>query len=286
MTIREIIREGLHYARTCKSLWLFGFFVGIASGGGSTGGGGRAGNGGGADSLGAGIGSVLGLSVTEMALIGVVAILALAAALVMRFVGEGALIEGVVRVRQGGTMTTREGWRAGWAHWAVLVRIALLYFAATIGSLTLLAAPCVIALRALGTLGGVVVGIPALFIAVPWLVTLYLVQAFASRIAVLENRHALDAIRKSRLFLHGRLMHGLKLIVAMFAGTLVIVFFSIVALLPVTLLLVALIPLLRVFPVIVLACLVLSPAIYVLTAMLGTLRSSIWTIGYLTQVES
>jgi len=32
MTIREIIRQGLHYARTCKSLWLFGFFVGIASG--------------------------------------------------------------------------------------------------------------------------------------------------------------------------------------------------------------------------------------------------------------
>jgi hypothetical protein len=34
----------------------------------------------------------------------------------------------------------------------------------------------------------------------------------------------LDAIGKSRLFLHGRLMHGLKLIVAMFLGTLVIVF--------------------------------------------------------------
>ena len=191
-------------------------------------------------------------------------ILALVAAIVMRFVSEGALIEGVVRARQGGTMTTREGFRAGWAHWGVLVRIALLYFAATIGSLALLAAPCVIALKALGPLGGVVLGIPALFIAVPWLVTLYLVQAFASRIAVLENRHALDAIGKSRLFLHGRLMHGLKLIVAMFVGTLVIVFLGLVAIVPVALLLAALIPLLRVFPVIVLGCLVLLPAIYVL----------------------
>ena len=48
----------------------------------------------------------------------------------------------------------------------------------------------------------------------------------------------------------------------------------------------ALIPVLRVVPVIVLGCLVLLPANYVLIAMLGTRRSSIWTIGYVTQVES
>ena len=214
------------------------------------------------------------------------AILALLAAIVMRFVGEGALIEGVVRVRRGGTMTTSEGWCAGWAHWGVLVRIALLYVAVTVGSLALLGAPCVIALQALGLLGGVVFGIPALFIGVPWLVTLYLVQAFASRIAVLENRHALDAIGKARLFLHGRLMHGLTLIVAMFVGTLLIVCAGLVVLVPVALLLVALTPVLRIVPVIVLGCLVLLPAIYVLTAMAGTFRSSIWTIGYVTQVES
>jgi hypothetical protein len=288
MTISEIIRQGLHYARTCKSLWLFGFVVGIASGGSS--GGGR---GDGAGGMTIGIGGVtvgiddpFGLSVTAIALIAVVSILALVAAIVMRSVSEGALIEGVVRARQGGTMTTREGFSAGWAHWGVLVRIELLYFAATIGSLALLATPCVIALKALGPLAGVALGIPALFIAVPWLVTLYLVQAFASRIAVLENRHALDAIGKSRLFLHGRLMHGLKLIVAMFVGTLVIVILGLVAIVPVALLLAALIPLMRVFPVIVLGCLVLLPALYVLTAMVGTLRSSIWTVGYVTQVES
>ena len=285
MTISEIVGQGLHYARTCKSLWLFGFFVGIASGGSGGGGGG---GGSGVRGIGGALGGgdPFGLSVTAIALIIVVVILAVVAAIVMRFVSEGALIEGVVRARQGGTMTTREGFRAGWAHWGVLVRIALLYFAAIIGSLVLLAAPCVIALQALGPLGGVALGIPALFIAVPWLVTLHLVQAFASRIAVLENRHALDAIGKARLFLHGRLMHGLKLIVATFVGTLVIVFLGLVAIVPVGLLLAALIPVLRLFPVIVLGCLVLLPAIYVLTAMVGTLRSSIWTIGYVTQVES
>jgi len=37
MTISEIVGQGPHYARTCKSLWLFGFFVGMASGGSSGG---------------------------------------------------------------------------------------------------------------------------------------------------------------------------------------------------------------------------------------------------------
>jgi hypothetical protein len=48
----------------------------------------------------------------------------------------------------------------------------------------------------------------------------------------------------------------------------------------------ALIPVVRLFPVIVLGCLVLLPALYVFAAILGTFRSSIWTIGYVTQVDS
>jgi hypothetical protein len=280
MTIGEIVKQGLYYARTCKSLWLFGFFVGIASGGSN---GGGSGNGG---SSAAGGGIPFGLSVTRIALIVGLIVLAVAVAFVMRFVSEGALIEGIVRARQGGTMTTREGFRAGWAHWGVLVRIALLYVAVFVGSLVVVGVPCVIVLRALGPLGAVAFAIPALVIAAPWLVTVHLVQAFASRIAVLENRHALDAIGKARLFLHGRLMHGLKLIVASLAGTLLIGILGLVAIVPVALLLAALIPVLNFAPVLVIGCLVLLPAICVLTAMIGTLRSSIWTIGYVTQVES
>jgi hypothetical protein len=277
MTVSDLIRQGLYYARTCKSLWLFGFFVGIAGGGSS--GGGRSSDGGG------GAGWSFSLSGPEIAVIAIV-IVAIIALNVMRFIGEGALIEGIVRARKGGTMTTREGFRAGWAHWGVLLRIALIYVALTVGSLMLLVVPCVIALQVLGPLGGIALGIPAFLIGVLWLVTLYLVQAFASRIAVLENRHALDAIDKARLFLHGRLMHGLTLIVAEFVGTLLIVCVGLALIVPVVLLLIALLPVLRFAPVIVLGCLVLLPAIYVFAAMVGTLRSSIWTIGYVTQVES
>ena len=217
MTIVELIKQGLYYARRCKSLWLFGFVVGIASGGNN--GGGRGGGGG--DGIPGG-GLPFGLSSAEIVPIVVVLVLLAIAAFIFRFISEGALIEGVVRVRQGGNMTTREGFRAGWAHWGVLLRIALLYIAATIGSLVLLVAPCVIAAMTVGKIAAVVVGISTLFIAVPWLVSLYLVQAFAARIAVLDDRHALDAIRKARLFLHGRIMHGLKLIVASFVGTFII----------------------------------------------------------------
>lgn len=281
MTILEIVKQAFYYARTCRSLWLFGFLVGIASGGSSNGGGG-----GGRDSGGAVGGGLFAFSFTELAVIATVAIIVVTSLTVLRFLGEGALIEGVARARHGDMMTTGEGFRAGWSHWGVLFRIGLLYLFANIGSVVLLAAPCVVAMLTLGPLGAVVLGIPALFIAVPWLVTLYLVQAFAWRIAVLENRRAFDAIDKARLFLHGRLFYGLKLIVATFVGTLGIVIAGIAAIAPVAVLLAALIPVLRLVPVIVLGCLVLLPAVYVCAAMIGTFRSSVWTIGYVTQVES
>src|SRR6185295_13087368 len=101
--------------------------------------------------------------------------------------------------------------------------------AAVIASLVMLVIPCVIAFRALGLFGALLFGVPALFVAVPWFVTLYLVQGFAAQIAVLEHR---DAIHKARLFLHGRLLHGLKLIVATFVGTLVIAVLGVVVIAP------------------------------------------------------
>jgi RNA polymerase sigma-70 factor (ECF subfamily) len=89
----------------CKSLWLFGFLVGIASGG-SSGGSSRGGN---ESDGGAPLGglpfawSVEDFPLVLVALLAVVAIAAVVA-LIVRFVSEGALIEGVVRARQGGRM--------------------------------------------------------------------------------------------------------------------------------------------------------------------------------------
>jgi hypothetical protein len=281
MTIREIVVQGIHYTRTCKSLWLFGFVVGSASGGSN-----GAGNEGGASAAGAAGAAATGLQNLPWAVIAVLATVLLVAFVILRFVSEGALIEGVVRSRQGGVMTTREGFRAGWAHWGVLLRIGLAYLGATLGSVLVLALPCLVLAKTFGVVGGVLAAVPALIVAVPWLVTLYLVQAFASRIAVLEDRHALDAIAKARLFLHGRLGHGLKLIVASFVGSIAIGVVSVVLFVPVALLLMAFMPLFGLVPVIVMAGLVFVPLTCVLTAILGTFRSSVWTIGYVTEAAA
>jgi hypothetical protein len=283
MTIVEIVKEGLHHARTRRSLWLFGFFVGVWSGSSN---GGGSGPGGGSTLGGAAVASSVIPAGGIVAVLAVIVLVAAVTFLVLRFVGEGALIEGIDRARRGGVMTTSEGFRAGWSHWGVLVRIALLYLGTTFGTLALLGGMCVLAWFTIGFAGTVILGLLALVVAVPWLVTLYLVQAFAARIAVLEHRQALDAIAKARLFLHGRLGHGLKLIVATFLGTLVISLGATVLILPVALLLVALMQVVHIVPVILIAGLVLLPMACVLTAMLGTFRSSVWTIGYLTQVEA
>jgi hypothetical protein len=286
MTIGEIVSEGLHYARTCRSLWLFGFFVGIASGGSNGGGGGGQGG-----AAGAGAGAAAGRiladpSFSVVTLIVAAILLIVLAGFVLRFVGEGALIEGIARVRRGGAITTGQGFRAGWAHWGVLLRIGLLYFAVLVLSVALLVGLVVLALRAGGALPAALLGVPAALVALPWLITLHLVQAFASRIAVLENRGALDAIGRARLFLHGRIVHGLRLMVASFLGTLVLTVVGVLVLVPVGLLVAALAAVLPLLPVIAFAGLVLLPVFAVLTAVMGTFRSSVWTIGYVTQVES
>jgi hypothetical protein len=277
MSIGEMVKEGLYYARTCKSLWLFGFFVAITSGGSSGSDGGRGGGGA------AGLGGALAPSVTTVATIAFLIAVVVVAAIIMRFLSEGALIEGIVRARQGVAMTVREGFRAGWSHWGVLLRIALIYFAAFVGTLALLALPVVLAARASGWPGAVAAGLPVILVAVPCMITIYLVQAFASQIAVLEHRHAWDAIRKARLFLHGRLIHGLKLIVATLVGTLVIVVVGLAAIAAVVLLLIGLAQVVSPFVVILIGCVVVVPALAVMAAMVGTLRSSIWTIGYVTE---
>jgi hypothetical protein len=292
MTIVEIVRQGLHYARTCRSLWLFGFVVGLASSGSNGGSGGGGGHEAGSAALGGGAvvsaavnAAAQGAAWPWFAIVSLI-LLAIAAAVVLRFIGEGALIEGVVRARRGGTMTTREGFRAGWAHWGVLLRIGVLYFAAFAASVALLAVPVAWALSTLGLVPGLLIAIPAAIVGVPWLVTLTLVQAFAGRIAVLEDRGAVDAVRKARLFLHGRLLHGLKLIVATFLGTMVLSVVGFVAIVPLLLLCLALLPVLHIAAVIGIGAVVLLPLGYVFTAIVGTFRSSVWTIGYLSQVEA
>jgi hypothetical protein len=279
MNILELIKEGLRIARTSRSLWLYGFFVGLG-----------ALNSGNKGHVPAGPPPV---HVPPHALTGATALLAfavlvlLAAGVFMYFVSAGALIEGVSRVRQARPQTVRDGWHDGLAHWGVLLRITIIYVAANVTSLGALATPALLALKFSGTPLAVTLAIPATLVAAPWLVTLYMWQAFASRIAVLENRHARDAIGKARLFLHGRLLQGLKLIVAAVLGRLIVLAVGSIGLLAAA---ACVFVVLKIFglahaaaAVVTLGAVVLLPIVFILVAISGTTQSSIWTIGYLTQ---
>ena len=211
MSIFAIIKEALRIARAHKSLWLFGFLVGL---------GGGPNWGGGGDQPATTPVPATPPEPGTVLLVGLIVIAVLVAFVILKFLSTGALIEGVKRARRNGSMTVREGFREGWAHWGVLFRIALLYLLVNAISGTLLVGACTLVWLSFGSPAVFVAGGVAVLVGVPWLLTLYMWQAFAERIAVFENRQALDAIRKARLFLHGRLQLGLKLLVAGFLGVL------------------------------------------------------------------
>jgi len=274
--IIAIIQEALRIARAHKSLWLFGFLVGVGGGFNFGGGGGDAPT------------PPAAATPPELGTVVVVALCVIAAIVglvILKFLSTGALIEGVRRARSKGSMTVREGFREGWAHWGVLLRISLLYALVAAVSFALLSGACALVFRAFGQ--------PALFVAigfaaivgVPWLVTLTILQAFAERIAVFENRRAMDAIAKARLFLHGRLQLGLKLVVAAFLAVLFVGAVSLVALAPVGAIVFASAALWGIVGAVALGVLTLLPIAVAAIAIIGVVVSSVWTIGYLTEVE-
>ena len=208
----------------------------------------------------------------------------IAAFVILKFLSTGALIEGVKRARRNASMTVREGFREGWSHWGVLFRIALLYFLVNVASVALLVGACYLVLLVFGSAAVFVAGGVAVLVGVPWLLTLYMWQAFAERIAVLENRHALDAMRKARLFLHGRLQLGLKLLVAAFLGVLAVGALGLLVIGPLVLLVASLVPVWGVAGGCG-RCATLVPAAFIVISFIGITISSVWTIGYMTQVE-
>jgi hypothetical protein len=212
-------------------------------------------------------------------------LVAIIAFVILKFLSTGALIEGVKRASRDGSMTVGELFREGWAHWGVLFRLALIYGVVGFLSVALLVGPCVLVFRAFGAPAVYFAGAIAVIVGVPWLVTLYIWQAFAERIAVLENRRALDAIAKARMFLHGRLQLGLKLFVAGFVGVLFVTLIGLLVIAPIAAIVVVSASVWGVLGAVSLGVLTLLPAAFIALAMVGIMTSSVWTIGYLSQVE-
>jgi hypothetical protein len=277
VSVFDLIKEALRIARTHKSLWLFGFLAGL-------GGGFNFGGGGGVQAP-LPPAAVTGPDPARVVLVIIAALAVIAVFVVLKFLATGALIEGVKRARSNGSMSMREGFREGWAHWGVLFRVALLYLPLYLGSVLVLGGGCALVFRAAGTPAGVVAAVVAVLVGIPWLLTLYMWQAFAERMAVLENRRALDAMRKARLFLHGRLRLGLKLLVASFLGVLLVSVVGFLVIAPITGVVALSAALWGILGAVGLGLLTVAPLLFVAGAFIGIMTSSVWTIGYLTQVE-
>lgn len=270
MDIVQVVKQSARLAWQRKTWWLFGVFLAAGSGGG-TGSGGQGQGGSDGDGL-------------PIWLIGVILAAAAAAigAMVMNIISEGALIEGVSR----GDLTVRQGMQFGWAHFGVVLRIKMLIFAAYAISIVVLAAPAwLLALDLIPRSAALLLAIPAVVLAVPCLITLYLIYAFGLRIAVLENRQAVDALQKARLFLHGRLLSGMKLLGAMAMGHVGVGLAGLVALLPIGAVAATLYFAAGLAPALAVGGVLALPIAAGMAGTLGAYRSSVWTLGYLAEMR-
>ncbi len=304
MRISSILGDSVSVTARHPSLWVFGLFA--AAGGGasvsaeSSGQGADAGaaSGATADSLQELPASLQGLASTAAQageliaahlplVIGGAAALGLGM-LALHVLSEGALIEGVCRKHRDpdAEFTLRRGFRLGLDHFGVVLGVKALALVLGLLLVSLVAAPFALAgLGALPLAAALALGIPLAVVAVPAGISLYLVYALGLRVAVLENRRVVDAIRRARRLLHGRLLDGLKLLLTAGLGRIAAKFVALPVVVPVLLagglgfLVGGVVGALA-------AVFALGVPVAVLgSALLGTWQSSIWTLGYLAAAE-
>ena len=269
MDVVRIAKDSLSTAWNHKYLWLFGFFVAGASGG--SGGQGGAPTAGGAGAVPDWVflllagGLVLGL-----------------AALVMYIISEGALIEGVVRIRGGEEYSIGAGLRSGLNHFWRVLGIKVLMLLAFALSIAVVAAPVVLGKVGLIPLWlGICVTAPLALVAVPWVLTLYFIYTYALRIAVLERQPVTIAIRQAREFLHGKLGSSLKLLVAGGLGSVVAGLVGVLIVAPALMLGGLGYAAGGIVPAVAAGAALALPVAIGLAGALGTYRSSVWTLGFL-----
>ncbi len=208
--------------------------------------------------------------------------------LALHIVSEGALIEGVSRKHSDpeAPFSIRRGFQLGWRHFGAVLGVKALALLLGLLLMSLVATP--FALAGLGTIpvaAGLAIGLPMAVVAVPLGISLYLIYALGLRVAVLENRRVVDALRRARRLLHGRLIDGLKLLLTVGIGQAVAKLFALPILVPVLMvtgigflvggLVGALVALITIS----------IPLALLGGALLGTWQSSVWTLGYLATIE-
>ena len=267
----EVAKQALRLAATRPSLWLFGIFVAGGAGGG----------GGGGPPPGEGH----PMPGWVWALLAAGAVLGLIG-LAMHVVSEGALIEAARRERLGRRLTVREGFRVGAKHAWRMLGVKAVLGGASLGAGALVALPILATVlggapwwaSALGAAGAALVALPALL-------TLWLVVTWAERFVVIDGHGVRDALRAGRLFLARRLGPSLELAVAWFVGPIAIgaaaaPLVGLAALLGLGGWLVG-----GLWAAIAAAAVLLVPVGLAVSGVTGTYRSSVWTLGFLAERE-
>jgi hypothetical protein len=206
MKTMSIAKDALKAVWNHKSLWLFGFFA--AAAGGAGGGQTRAHGSGAAHELPAWLPPALAVA----------AVIALGV-MFMMLTSQGALIDGARKAKNGEATGVGAGFRAGlasfWKVAGIVVSMGLLMLL----SAAVLAAPMAAALL-LGASMWIVapLALPLVVIGVPWFLSVHFVTEYAMRIAVLDGRGVFDSIFDARVFLRGRVLESVKLLLVSALG--------------------------------------------------------------------
>ncbi|MHB8872292.1 MAG: hypothetical protein ACYC8T_01265 [Myxococcaceae bacterium] len=265
----KIAKEALRNLWVHKYLWFFGLFV---AGGGGAGGPPPGGKGG------AGGGQLPGWLIPALIAASVFAL----AMLCMHVVSEAALIEGVRRNRAGEPFRIGTGMRVGLRHFWRVLGVKLLLAAVFLGSGLVLVAPTVLAVLGLVPWWlAVLLTLPLAVVAVPWFLSVYFVYEYALRVAVLDTRGPVDAVREARSFLHGRVLDSLKLLLVAFLGQMGGGLVAAALLVPVAGLGLLVYLAAGLVPAIAVAAALVLPVALTVMGALGTFRSSVWTLGFI-----
>jgi hypothetical protein len=270
----KVAKSALQTIWTHKTLWVFGFFVAAAGGGGAT-----RGTGTGKPHL--ALEGSHGLPGWVFGLIAVGVVLAVVG-LLIHVVCDAALIDGVRRSRAAEPVTFGLGVRAGVSTFWRLLRVKALAFAAFLLAAVVLAAPA--GLRLLGVLptaATVALSVVLAVIAVPALLSLVFMSNYASRICALEGKGAVQSFREARNFVSGRVRDSLVLLLLNFAGQVAGAAVGLVVVLPAAAIGVAVYFLAGLVPALITGGVLAVPFVTAVVGATGAFQSALWTVAYL-----
>lgn len=273
-TTFDIARRSLRTLWAHKYLWIIGFFAAAGSGSG--------GAQGSTDGGAAMAGGPPPAWLWPVLIAGAVIALAVGVA---HIIAEGGLIDAVDRDESGREHSLRTALVSGLgSFWRVLgVKAAI----AGLLLVSLAAASVPAILTAAGALPiwlGVVLSIPLVIVAVPWLLTLYFLRQYALRFVVIEDLGVRAGLQAARRFLHGRIALSVKLMVADGLGRAAVSLAGGAAILLTAGLLGGFTYLLGgVVPALVAGGLVAVPLVLAMSGITGAYGSSLWTLGYIEE---